>query len=88
MQAVKDVARTFGTSGEQRSELGSEDFADVHSLAETRMFNLQCWIYGADSLLYRMAGSVDEENAKRTLHRLESARADVLAGIHGEGAGT
>lgn len=48
VQAVKDFARTFGTSGEQRSELGSEDFDDVHSLDETRMFNLQCWIYGAD----------------------------------------
>ena len=30
----------------------------------------------------------DEENAKRTLHPLESATADVLAGIHGEGSGT
>lgn len=48
VQAVKDFARAFGASGAQRTELGNEDFADVHSLDETRMFNLQCWIYGSD----------------------------------------
>ncbi|CAA0138356.1 Uncharacterised protein [Mycolicibacterium vanbaalenii] len=47
VQAVKDFARTFGASGDQRVELSPEDFADVHSLDETRMFNLQCWIYGS-----------------------------------------
>lgn len=46
VQAVKDFARTFqeGDSG----ELGAEDFADTHSFGETRAYNLQCWIYGAD----------------------------------------
>lgn len=47
VQAVKDFARTFGASGVQRGEVSAEDFADVHSLDETRMFNLQCWIYGS-----------------------------------------
>lgn len=48
VQAVKDFARAFGASGAERTELGNEDFADVHSLDETRMFNLQCWIYGSN----------------------------------------
>ena len=46
--AVKDFAREFGAYGLRRGEAGLDDFADVHSLSETRMFNLQCWIYGAD----------------------------------------
>ena len=46
--AVKDFAREFGAYGQRRGEAGLDDFADVHSLSETRMFNLQCWIYGAD----------------------------------------
>lgn len=48
VQAVKDFARAFGASGAERVELGAEDFADVHSLDETRMFNLECWIYGSN----------------------------------------
>ncbi|MEH3140680.1 MAG: DUF4344 domain-containing metallopeptidase [Mycobacterium kyogaense] len=48
IKAVKDFARTFEASGAEREQLGAADFADVHSLDETRMFNLQCWIYGAD----------------------------------------
>ena len=48
VQAVKDFARTFSASGDQRVELSPEDFADVHSLDEARVFNLQCWIYGSN----------------------------------------
>ncbi|WNG88593.1 DUF4344 domain-containing metallopeptidase [Mycobacterium sp. ITM-2016-00317] len=48
VQAVKDYARTFGAAGAERTELDNDDFADVHSLDETRNINLQCWIYGAD----------------------------------------
>jgi len=48
VQAVKDFARAFGASGAERTELDAADFADVHSLDETRMFNLECWIYGSD----------------------------------------
>lgn len=48
VQAVKDFARTFAALGDQRGELSAEDFADPHSLDETRVYNLECWIYGAD----------------------------------------
>ncbi|MDY6999484.1 MAG: DUF4344 domain-containing metallopeptidase [Actinomycetota bacterium] len=48
VQAVKDFAREFGAYGQRRGEVGFDDFADVHSISETRMVNLQCWIYGAD----------------------------------------
>lgn len=48
VQAIKDFARTFEALGDARGELGAEDFADPHSLDETRVYNLQCWIYGAD----------------------------------------
>ncbi|MDQ2638221.1 MAG: DUF4344 domain-containing metallopeptidase [Actinomycetota bacterium] len=48
VQAVKDFAWAFGASGAQTSELSAEDFADVHSLDETRMYNLECWIYGSN----------------------------------------
>ena len=48
VQAVKDFARAFEASGAQTVELGAEDFADEHSLDETRMYNLECWIYGSN----------------------------------------
>ncbi|MGE2732476.1 DUF4344 domain-containing metallopeptidase [Mycolicibacterium vaccae] len=48
VQAVKDFARTFQALGEQRDEIGADELADVHSLDETRTYNLQCWLYGAD----------------------------------------
>lgn len=48
VQAVKDFAFAFGASGAQATELSAEDFADVHSLDETRMYNLECWIYGSN----------------------------------------
>lgn len=48
VQAVKDFAWAFGASGAQTTELNAEDFADVHSLDETRMYNLECWIYGSN----------------------------------------
>ncbi|MFV9633036.1 DUF4344 domain-containing metallopeptidase [Mycobacterium neumannii] len=48
VQAVKDFARAFGASGAQATELTADDFADEHSLDETRMYNLECWIYGSD----------------------------------------
>jgi hypothetical protein len=47
VQAVKDFARAFEASG-ANAELATEDFADVHSLDETRMYNLECWIYGSN----------------------------------------
>lgn len=48
VQAVKDFARTFQAVADERDELDVEDLADEHSLDETRVYNLQCWIYGAD----------------------------------------
>ncbi|MGE2736022.1 DUF4344 domain-containing metallopeptidase [Mycolicibacterium vaccae] len=48
VQAVKDFARTFQALGEQRDSIGADELADSHSLDETRTYNLQCWIYGAD----------------------------------------
>lgn len=48
VQAVKDFARAFGASGAQNTVLSADDFADEHSLDETRMYNLECWIYGSD----------------------------------------
>ncbi|WP_370500644.1 DUF4344 domain-containing metallopeptidase [Mycolicibacterium sp. jd] len=48
VQSVKDFARVFGVSGEQRGEVGEADLADVHTLDEARMYNLECWIYGSD----------------------------------------
>jgi hypothetical protein len=48
VQAVKDFARAFGASAAERTELGAEDFADVHSLDQQRVYNLECWIYGSN----------------------------------------
>ncbi|EID14711.1 DUF4344 domain-containing metallopeptidase [Mycolicibacterium phlei] len=48
VQAVKDFARTFQALGDQRDEIDVEELADPHSLDETRVYNLECWIYGAD----------------------------------------
>lgn len=48
VQAVKDFARAFAASGAERTELDSDDFADVHSLDMQRVYNLECWIYGSN----------------------------------------
>lgn len=48
VQAVKDFARAFGASGAQNTVISADEFADEHSLDETRMYNLECWIYGSD----------------------------------------
>jgi hypothetical protein len=48
VQAVKDFARAFAASADARTELGAADFADVHSLDQQRVYNLQCWIYGSN----------------------------------------
>ncbi|WP_179475559.1 DUF4344 domain-containing metallopeptidase [Mycolicibacterium vinylchloridicum] len=46
--AVKDFARAFQASASARTELGAADMADVHSLDQQRVYNLQCWIYGSN----------------------------------------
>jgi hypothetical protein len=48
VKAVKDFARAFAASADARTELGAADFADVHSLDQQRVYNLQCWIYGSN----------------------------------------
>lgn len=45
-EVVRDFARAFAASDDD--EPGESDFADTHSLNQTRMYNLQCWIYGSD----------------------------------------
>lgn len=46
--AVKNFARAFQASASARTELGAADMADVHSLDQQRVYNLQCWIYGSN----------------------------------------
>ena len=46
--AVKNFARAFQASAAARTELGAADMADVHSLDQQRVYNLQCWIYGSN----------------------------------------
>lgn len=49
VKAVKDFAREFGVYGQRNgAEITSGQLADVHSLDEARMYNLECWVYGAD----------------------------------------
>lgn len=49
VQAVKDFARVFKGYDEQKGgEIDQGALADVHSLDLTRMYNLECWVYGAD----------------------------------------
>lgn len=49
VQAVKDFAREFqGYSDQKGGEIDDGQLADVHSLDKTRMYNLECWVYGAD----------------------------------------
>jgi hypothetical protein len=49
MKAVKDFAREFdGYSKQKGGEISEGELADVHSLDKTRMYNLECWVYGAD----------------------------------------
>lgn len=49
VQAVKDFAREFNGYSEQKGgEIDDEDLAGGHSLDKTRMYNLECWVYGAD----------------------------------------
>ena len=43
-----DYALMFKKWAADRDWVAPADFAAVHSLSETRMFNLTCWIYGSD----------------------------------------
>ena len=49
VQAVKDFAREFEEyDARDGGEIEQEQFADVHSMNLTRMYNLECYVYGAD----------------------------------------
>lgn len=48
VQAVIDFARAFEAYGQRRGEIDEGTLADVHSPDEARMYNLECWVYGAD----------------------------------------
>lgn len=49
VQAVKDFAREFeGYSLQKGGEIDDGQLADTHSLDRARMYNLECWVYGAD----------------------------------------
>ncbi len=47
VQAVKDFAREFQGYAE-RGEVDDDALADTHSPNKTRMYNLECWVYGSD----------------------------------------
>ncbi len=48
VQAVKDFAREFRGYSDSNGEIDEGQLADTHSLDKTRMYNLECWVYGAD----------------------------------------
>ncbi|OYN81259.1 DUF4344 domain-containing metallopeptidase [Mycolicibacterium sphagni] len=48
LKAITNFARAFQASAAARTELGQADMADVHSLDQQRVYNLQCWIYGSN----------------------------------------
>lgn len=48
VQAVKDFARAFEEYDARSGEIDTEQFADEHSMNLTRMYNLECWVYGSD----------------------------------------
>ncbi len=45
---AEDYALMFKLWADQRGDIGLSDFAATHSVNETRMYNLKCWIYGSD----------------------------------------
>ena len=47
-RVAEDYALMFRLWADQRGSAGLSDFAASHSVNETRMFNLKCWIYGSD----------------------------------------
>lgn len=68
VQAVKDFAREFEEYDARSGEIDSTDFADEHSMNLTRMYNLQCWVYGADPQANAdlvTDGSLPEDRADR-----------------------
>jgi len=51
-EAVKDYARMFEQYAAGEGELVEADFAAKHSVNQTRMYNVLCWMYGANPEKY------------------------------------
>jgi hypothetical protein len=47
-RVAEDYALMFRLWADQRGSVDPSDFANVHSVNETRMYNLTCWTYGSD----------------------------------------
>ena len=47
-RVAEDYALMFRLWADQRGDIRTSDFANAHPINETRMYNLQCWIYGSD----------------------------------------
>jgi Putative metallopeptidase len=69
VQAVKDFARTFAAYAELKAQMGrAVNMADVHSLDQQRVYNLQCWIYGSNpdaNADIVSGGGLPQDRAKR-----------------------
>lgn len=48
IRAVKDFAREFEGYADAGGEVDDDALADTHSPNKTRMYNLECWVYGSD----------------------------------------
>jgi hypothetical protein len=49
IEAIRDTARWYeASSAENDDEVSSDALADVHSPDKARMYNFECWAYGAD----------------------------------------
>ncbi len=48
IKAVKDFAREFQSYSERSGGIDESQLSDSHSLDRARMYNLECWVYGAD----------------------------------------
>jgi len=47
VDAIKNTARLYKTTSEDAGDLTDDSLADVHSPDRTRMYNFECWAYGA-----------------------------------------
>lgn len=47
-RVAEDYALMFRLWADQRGDIRTSDFANAHPINETRMYNLQCWIYGSN----------------------------------------
>jgi len=48
INAIKNTARLYKDSSDYRGEIDDGALADVHSPDRARMYNFECWAYGAD----------------------------------------